>query len=69
VALLEVLDMLEQALGRPLDVRLETEAVGDVRDTHGSTALAAAELGFAARTSLADGLAAQIAARTDRRAA
>jgi UDP-glucuronate 4-epimerase len=69
VPLLEVLEMLEQALGRPLDVRLEAAAVGDVRDTHGSTALAAAELGFTARTALADGLAAQIAAEASRRAA
>ncbi len=69
VALLDVLEMLEQGLGRPLDVRLETAAVGDVRDTHGGTALAAAELGFTARTSLAEGLAAQIAERPERRAA
>lgn len=69
VPLLEVLEMLEQALSRPLDVRLGAAAVGDVRDTHGATALAAAELGFTARTALADGLAAQIAAEASRRAA
>jgi nucleoside-diphosphate-sugar epimerase len=69
VPLRDVLGMIESELGRPLDVRLETAAVGDVRDTHGSTALAAAALGFAAQTPLADGLAAQIAADARRRAA
>jgi UDP-glucuronate 4-epimerase len=69
VALLDVLDLLEQEVGQPLDVRLETAAVGDVRDTHGSTALAEAELGFAAQTGLRDGLAAQIADHAARRAA
>jgi UDP-glucuronate 4-epimerase len=69
VALLDVLDLLEQGLGQPLDVRLETAAVGDVRDTHGSTALAEAELGFSAQTALRDGLAAQIAEHAGRRAA
>ncbi len=69
VALLEVLDLLEHGLGQPLEVRLETAALGDVRDTHGSTALAAAELGFTARTELRDGMAAQIAEHAGRRAA
>jgi UDP-glucuronate 4-epimerase len=69
VALLDVLDLLEQGIGQPLDVRLETAAVGDVRDTHGSTALAEAELGFTAQTTLRDGLAAQIAEHAWRRAA
>jgi nucleoside-diphosphate-sugar epimerase len=69
VALRDVLERLEQGLGRPLDVRLETEAVGDVRDTHGSTALAEAELGFTAQTALDDGLAAQIAEHAARQAA
>jgi hypothetical protein len=64
-----VLAMLESGLGRGLDVRLETAALGDVRDTHGSTALAAAGLGFEARTALGDGLTAQIAAHAGRRAA
>lgn len=69
VALLEVLDMLEHGLGKPLDVRLETAALGDVRDTHGSTALATAALGFTAQTELRDGVAAQIAEHAGRRAA
>jgi nucleoside-diphosphate-sugar epimerase len=69
MALLDVLDLLEQGLGQPLDVRLEEVAVGDVRDTHGSPALAEAELGFTAETALRDGLAAQIAEHAGRRAA
>ncbi len=69
VALLDVLDMIELGLGQALDVRLETAAVGDVRDTHGSTALAEAELGFRAQTGLRDGLAAQIAEHAGRQAA
>ena len=68
-ALRDVLALLEQGLGQPLDVRLETAAIGDVRDTHGSTALAEAELGFAAETELRDGLAAQIAEHAAREAA
>jgi UDP-glucuronate 4-epimerase len=69
VALLDVLERLEQEVGQLLDVRRETDAVGDVRDTHGSTALATAELGFTAQTELSAGLAAQVAEHAGREAA
>jgi len=45
--------------GRTLDVTFGAEQAGDVRDTGADTAKARAHLGFAPRTSLLDGIAAE----------
>ena len=61
VSMHEVLDLIGRLTGRPLDVRREDVQKGDMRDTFADTTRARADLGFAPRTSLADGLAAQCA--------
>jgi nucleoside-diphosphate-sugar epimerase len=67
--LLEVLAQLGDVLGRELTMDFEPAKLGDVRDTWASTALAQAEIGFSPSTSLADGLAAQVADAVRRREA
>lgn len=59
VSLTEVLALIERVAGTPLDIRRESAQKGDMRDTYADTTLARADLGFAPRTSLADGLAAE----------
>lgn len=59
VSINQVLAQIEQIAGRPLDIRREPAQKGDMRDTFADTSLARAELGFAPRTSLADGLRAE----------
>ena len=59
VSINQVLAQIEQIAGRPLDIRREPAQKGDMRDTFADTTLARAELGFAPRTSLADGLRAE----------
>jgi nucleoside-diphosphate-sugar epimerase len=51
--------------GTPLRARHQAAAIGDVRDTAADTRRAAHDLGFEARTSLADGLLAQVAWTAD----
>ncbi len=67
--LLEVLDELAGALRRKLRLAFEKTKAGDVRDTWARTDLARKELGFLAKTSLADGLSAQVREAERRRAA
>ena len=67
--LLEVLDELGETLGRTLTLDLQPPKLGDVRDTWASTSRAQEELLFAPRTSLSDGLAAQVAEAQRRREA
>jgi UDP-glucose 4-epimerase len=55
----EVLEIVSELAGRPLDVEYAGEADGDVRDTSADTSRARADLGFHAQTSLRDGLRAQ----------
>jgi nucleoside-diphosphate-sugar epimerase len=55
------LEVLAALAGRPLDVRYAERESGDVQDTGADTSRAAAELGFAPRTALRDGLAAELA--------
>jgi UDP-glucuronate 4-epimerase len=55
------LEVLAGIAGRPLDVRHLERASGDVMDTGADTTRAREELGFAPRTSLEDGLAAELA--------
>jgi UDP-glucuronate 4-epimerase len=54
------LEVLAGLSGRPLDVRRGERESGDVRDTGADTERARVELGFAPRTSLEDGLAAEL---------
>jgi nucleoside-diphosphate-sugar epimerase len=54
------LEVLAGLAGRPLDVRHRERESGDVMDTGADTTRAERELGFAPRTSLADGLAAEL---------
>ncbi len=59
VSVNEVLDLIARIVGRPIDVRREGSQKGDMRDTYTDTTLARTELGFAPRTSLAQGLEAE----------
>jgi UDP-glucuronate 4-epimerase len=54
------LEVLAGLAGRPLDVRHHERESGDVLDTGADTTRAERELGFAPRTSLAEGLAAEL---------
>lgn len=67
--LIDVLETLGEVLGGSLAMRFEDNQLGDVRDTHASIELTAADLGYAPRTSLRDGLAAQVAEAAARREA
>jgi UDP-glucuronate 4-epimerase len=58
----DVIALVERLAGRRLAVHYEPAAVGDVRRTAADTTRIRSELGWRPRTSLADGLAAQIAA-------
>lgn len=59
VSINEVLARIEEIAGHPLDIRREAAQMGDMRDTFADTSRARADLGFAPRTSLADGLRAE----------
>jgi UDP-glucuronate 4-epimerase len=65
--LLEVLDVLGEALNRELRLAFEQAKTGDVRDTWASTDLAFEELGFRAKMSLTEGLRAQVSEALRRR--
>ena len=56
----QVLALLRELLGRPLDVRYGEAQPGDVRNTSADTRLAAELLGFAPRVDLREGLAAEV---------
>jgi nucleoside-diphosphate-sugar epimerase len=59
VSINQVLDLIAEISGRPLDVRHEPSQRGDMRDTYADTSLALADLGFSPKTSLRDGLTAE----------
>jgi nucleoside-diphosphate-sugar epimerase len=59
VSVNQVLDIVGRLAGRPLDVRKEPAQKGDMRDTYADTSLARADLGFAPRVSLQEGLEAE----------
>jgi UDP-glucose 4-epimerase len=61
VSMNEVLDLIGRLTGRRLDVRREDVQKGDMRDTFADTTRARADLAFAPRTSLEEGLAAECA--------
>ena len=56
----EAIELCERLDGRRLDVREQPQATGDVRRTSADTSLIREELGWQPRTSLAEGLVAQI---------
>ena len=60
VTLLQTLQLLEELVARPLDLRFDRFAPGDVRHTGADLSRARSLLGFAPATSLRDGLAAEI---------
>lgn len=59
VSLLDALGVIGEVSGRELEVRRAPHAHGDVRDTGADISLARRELGFAPKTSLAEGLRAE----------
>ena len=68
VPLIEVLDVVEEATGKQLDVRFTAPRFGDVRDTWGDISKAARTFGYAPRVSLREGVAAQVDDARRRRA-
>jgi UDP-glucuronate 4-epimerase len=67
--LLDVLAALGEVLETELSLQFEDTKRGDVRDTHAATDRARAALGYEPRTSLAEGLKAQVQEAARRRAA
>lgn len=59
VSINEVLRIVERCAGRPLNIRGEPAQKGDMRDTYADTTLARRDLGFAPKTRLEDGIAAE----------
>jgi nucleoside-diphosphate-sugar epimerase len=59
VSINHVLDIIARLAGRTLDVRREATQKGDMRDTYADTSLARADLGFAPRVTLEEGLEAE----------
>ena len=59
VSVNQVIEIVGRLAGRPLDVRREPAQKGDMRDTYADTSLARADLGFAPRVSLQEGLEAE----------
>ena len=60
-SLLKVVEALERESGKPLELRFEPDAPGDVRRTGADTSRIRSELGWSPTTSLEQGLAAQLA--------
>jgi UDP-glucose 4-epimerase len=59
VSMNHVLDIIGRLAGRPLNVRREATQKGDMRDTYADTSLAKADLGFAPKVSLEQGIEAE----------
>jgi nucleoside-diphosphate-sugar epimerase len=59
VSVTQVLEILERLAGHPLNIARESAQKGDVRDTFADTSLARADLGFAPKVSLEQGLEAE----------
>lgn len=60
ISLLEVLNLLEEIMDIPVNIQFCPVEKGDVKDTWADTAKAAALLGFQPKTSLRDGLIAEV---------
>ena len=56
----ELIEAVGEAVGRPVPVNEKDDQPGDVHRTGGSNELAASELGWAPRTTLVDGIRAQV---------
>jgi nucleoside-diphosphate-sugar epimerase len=69
VALIDVIALLEEILDRPVHVAHAAPALGDPRRTEADVQRARRDLGYRPRTSLTDGLAAQVEAVASRMAA
>jgi nucleoside-diphosphate-sugar epimerase len=65
----EALELIAALAGRPLDVRYIDRELGDVRDTGADISRAETELGYQPRTSLAEGLQAELEWMLEREAA
>lgn len=65
--LIDVLGILEEVLGRALDIRFVAPQVGDVRDTWGDVTKASRPIGYQPKVSLRDGIAAQVEEASRRR--
>jgi UDP-glucose 4-epimerase len=59
VTINHVLELVGQATGKTLDIRREPAQKGDMRDTFADTSRAQADLGFAPKTALAEGIQAE----------
>jgi UDP-glucose 4-epimerase len=59
VSINHVLEIIGRVSGRPVDIRREPAQKGDMRDTFADTSLAKADLGFAPRVSLEEGIEAE----------
>ncbi|MEX2273474.1 MAG: NAD-dependent epimerase/dehydratase family protein [Vicinamibacterales bacterium] len=60
VSMNEVIELIGQAIGRTIDIRREPAQKGDMRDTFADTTEARAELGWTPKTTLADGIQAEV---------
>lgn len=67
--LLEILELLAEAMGVPLDLAREDSKPGDVRDTWGDISKAAEDLGYAPSVPLREGLERQVSEAARRRSA
>ena len=63
----DVIDAVGDAVGEPVPIEQHPEQPGDVQRTGGSNEAARKLLGWVPRTSLADGIAAQVAWHRSRR--
>ena len=60
VSIADVLDLIGQLTGRPLDIRRQSSEKGDMRDTFADTTRARTDLGFSPAHTLQSGLAAEV---------
>jgi nucleoside-diphosphate-sugar epimerase len=60
VSMNDVIALVEEATGRPITIRREPAQKGDMRDTFADTSAAREELGWTPRTTLADGIRAEV---------
>lgn len=60
VSINEVLELIGRLTGKPLNIRREPAQKGDMRDTFADTSRARADLGWAPKTPLAEGLEAEV---------
>ena len=59
VSVNHVLDIIGRVTGKPLDIRREPVQKGDMRDTYADTSLARADIGFAPKVTLEEGIEAE----------